>query len=137
MLLRCLGQFPVFSQPEFPWGSLLRRAAICWLLDGRCSWLPPRVSSGLTGSPWRWLHSLRTVTSFVYQRGRQYFISHNLNPSRYNTSHHPSKFPRVLPQSIPAPTPRGQNRSVLAFVFLSQLQDADLSLICGIKIWHE
>ena len=44
------GHYPVFSQPEFSQGSLLAAAAICWLLDGRCSVVPSQVPLGLTGS---------------------------------------------------------------------------------------
>ena len=44
------GQYLVFSQPEFPQGSLQGVAAIWWLLDGRYSLFPSWVPSGLTSS---------------------------------------------------------------------------------------
>ena len=43
------GQYPVFSHPESPQGSLEGVAAAWWLLDSRV-FFPSCVSSGLTGS---------------------------------------------------------------------------------------
>lgn len=50
MHLSSLGQPPVFTSCLLK-GSPPGVAALCWLPDGRCSWLPPRVPSGLTCPP--------------------------------------------------------------------------------------
>ena len=50
MHLSFLGQYPVFSHPEFPLGSPWGVAAVWWLLDGRYSLFPSWVPSGLTSS---------------------------------------------------------------------------------------
>ena len=67
------GQYPVFSHPESPQGSLWGVAEVWCLLDGRYS-LFPEFPSGLTSS----LvvdAVLITIISFVYWCGRQYSIS--------------------------------------------------------------
>ena len=69
----CLGPVPWASHPE---GSRMEGvAAVCRLLDGRYSWFPSWVPSGLTSSLHHhmWLQLLRAVTAFVYWYGRQYF----------------------------------------------------------------
>ena len=67
------GQYPVFSHPEFPQGSLYGVAAVWWLLDGGYSFLPkfPQGSAAHIGG----LQALLTVTSFVYWYGWKYSIS--------------------------------------------------------------
>jgi len=48
-------------------------AAVWWLLDGRCSFLPEFPQGSPVHSPW-WLQLLMTETSFVYCYGRKYSI---------------------------------------------------------------
>ena len=50
--LRCTsaawGQYPLFSHPEVPQGSLLGVATVWWLLSSRCSLFSSCIPSGLT-----------------------------------------------------------------------------------------
>ena len=80
------GQYPVFSHPEFPQGSLWGVAAVWWLLDGRYSF-PCWVPSGLTGSlsgggcnSWRLWHSL-----FTDMAGNILFITYHLSDTDWGS----------------------------------------------------
>ena len=57
-----------------PQGLLWGVAAVWWLLDGRCSFLPESPQGSPAHYLW-WLQLLRIVTFFVHWYGRKYSIS--------------------------------------------------------------